>query len=99
MDRRRLTAAVVAVVLTVATAGAAVILNIGAGSAGGSPAGAPAVRTDTAPPSTLYVDVTVPDLAPGSAPRVDPGDRDDAAGTPAATVPGHPHVEGSGDDD
>ena len=99
MDRRHLAAAVVAAVFTVASAGAAVALNVDAGD-GDSPTGHVAGRPGTAPPSTLYVDVTVPDLAPGSRPRIDQGGDDPPAATGgASTVPGRPHAEGRDDDD
>jgi len=74
MNKRQIVAGTTAAVLTFGAAAAAVFVNLGAASPQDtSPAGKLAATENiaTVPPSTIYVDVTVPDLPPGSAPRTD----------------------------
>jgi cytoskeletal protein RodZ len=79
MNKRQLLAGTAAAVLTFGSAAAAIALNVGASSGQDtSPAGKLAATESvvTAPPvtpSTIYVDVTVPDLPPGSVPVTDSG--------------------------
>jgi hypothetical protein len=85
MNKRQIVAGTVAAVLTLGAAAAAVVVNLGAASPQDtSPAGKlAATEVVTAPPSTIYVDVTVPDLPPGSVPRAD------ATSGSSATAVGH----------
>ena len=120
MNKRQLLAGTAAAVLTFGSAAAAIALNVGASSGQDtSPAGKLAATESvaTAPPvtpSTIYVDVTVPDLPPGSVPVTDSGSTGSTASTstqgkasaprtnPAATptVPGTGHdIAGAPDDE
>jgi hypothetical protein len=94
MHKRQLLAASAAAVLTFGSAAAAIALNVGASSGQDtSPAGklAATETVATAPPvtpSTIYVDVTVPDLPPGSAPVTDSGSTGSTASNGSGNKPG-----------
>ena len=116
---RKLAAGVAAVVLTVAAGGAAAAVNLGAGTDVDSPAGKlsatePISVTDPSapapPPSTIYVDLTVPVTAPpGTAPATPAtpttpptagsGGTVPVAPSPPATVTGRNDDDSSYDDD
>ena len=101
MHRRHVAALVVATVFTLGSAAAAIALNLGtAATAGQLPGRQPTVNS-SAPPSTLYVDVTVPDLPAGSQPVVDPQtpSASSAAGTHQPDADDNGHHAGHDDDD
>ena len=100
---RKAVAGVAAVVLTLAAAGAAVAVNLGAGTELESPAGkliatepVDATTSTAATPSTIYVDVTVPVTeAPTTATPTDPvgGSSGSGVSTPAPAASGPAYAD------
>jgi len=101
MNKRQLIAGTAAAVLTFGSAAAAIALNVGAASTNdSSPAGKLIATESLAPapaatPSTIYVDVTVPDLPPGSAPVTDAGSSTSGNGSGSGTAVVSPRGSGS----